>query len=113
MDLAYFGNLNRDGSGDFDNDGFSDRAEFLAGTDPTDASSLLRLLPPQLAGGSTTVQWQGVAGKTYRLQYKDNLSAASWTNVAGDVTAADGFTSKVDPKPPALAHRYYRVFRVP
>src|SRR5205823_4864053 len=32
---SYFGTLARDGTGDFDGDGLSDLAEYLAGTDPT------------------------------------------------------------------------------
>ena len=39
----YFGNLSRNGAGDFDNDGFPDRSEFLAGTVPTNSASALRL----------------------------------------------------------------------
>ena len=34
-ELAQFGSLERDGSGDFDNDGISDLDEYLMGTDPT------------------------------------------------------------------------------
>lgn len=34
-ETQHFGNLNRDGSGDFDSDGFSDLDEFENGTDPT------------------------------------------------------------------------------
>jgi len=30
--MAFFSTLDRDGTGDFDRDGLSDRAEFLAGT---------------------------------------------------------------------------------
>ncbi len=38
-ELAHFGTLARDGSGDFDMDGVSDRDEFLAGTDPAKADA--------------------------------------------------------------------------
>jgi YD repeat-containing protein len=110
---SYFGTLNRDGSGDFDGDGFIDRNEFLAGTDPTNAASLLRLGLPQLAGNSTTIQWQSVSGKTYRVQYKDTLSTASWNNISGDITAGGNVASKVDSTPPTQGHRYYRVVLVP
>jgi Ca2+-binding RTX toxin-like protein len=40
-----FGDLSRDGTGDFDGDGFSDLEEFEDGTDPTVAT--LGLLPPE------------------------------------------------------------------
>lgn len=38
-ELAHFGNLTRDGSGDLDGDGLSDLQEFLRGTDPTYAGN--------------------------------------------------------------------------
>jgi hypothetical protein len=38
-ELAHFGTLARDGSGDYDMDGVSDRDEFLAGTDPAKAGA--------------------------------------------------------------------------
>jgi len=38
-ELAHFGNLDRDGTGDYDNDGISDLEEFLRGSDPTVANS--------------------------------------------------------------------------
>ena len=33
-EMTWFGNLSRDGTGDFDNDGISDRGEYLAGLNP-------------------------------------------------------------------------------
>lgn len=38
-ELKYFGNLNPDGNGDFDNDGISDLSEYLMQTDPTNAAN--------------------------------------------------------------------------
>src|SRR6266487_3159858 len=43
-EVAFFNDLSRDGNGDFDQDGQSDRAEFLAGTDPTNTGAVLRAL---------------------------------------------------------------------
>ncbi|NLG01805.1 MAG: choice-of-anchor A family protein, partial [Lentisphaerae bacterium] len=38
-ELLFFGGFGRDGSGDFDGDGFTDAEEFAAGTDPADPAS--------------------------------------------------------------------------
>ena len=43
-EVAYFNDLSRDGTGDFDGDGASDAQEFRAGTDPTNAGSVFRVL---------------------------------------------------------------------
>ena len=34
VELSYFGNLDRDGLGDYDGDGLTDYYEYLAGTNP-------------------------------------------------------------------------------
>jgi YD repeat-containing protein len=110
----YFGNLLRNGSGDFDNDGFTDLNEFLADTHPTNSNSVLKVLPnPTISGGSVTVEWAAVAGKSYRLQFKNSLGDASWTDVPGDVTAAATIVNKVDASASAASRRFYRVMLVP
>ena len=113
-ELQFFGNLSRDGTGDFDGDGFRDLHEFLAGTGPGDPNSALRILPnPAVSGGGVTVQWQSVPGKTYRLQFKNSLTDATWQNVAGDVTAVGVTAIKIDPTSPGQPRRLYRVMLVP
>ncbi|MFZ5571308.1 MAG: carboxypeptidase regulatory-like domain-containing protein [Thermodesulfobacteriota bacterium] len=56
-ELAHFGTLDRDGSGDFDGDGISDLDEFLNGTDPgrsDHAPSVPVILAPALDAGVDT-----------------------------------------------------------
>lgn len=108
----YFGNLSRDGAGDFDGDSFRDLHEFVAGTIPNDANSALRLLEVNVSG-SVTVQWQSVAGKTYRLQFKNALTDADWTDLPGNITATASTSSRADNPPPSQNTRFYRVILVP
>ncbi len=86
-EVAHFGNLNRDGAGDEDDDGQTDLQEFLAGTDPANSASILRVLTiTPMGGGSTTLVWSAVVGRNYVVQYKDSLDA-SWTNASGVIEA--------------------------
>ena len=112
-ELLYFGNLGRDGTGDFDDDGFRDSSEFLAGTSPIDALSVLSITRAIPGVGQFTVEWQAVAGKTYRVQYKDALDLPAWQNVAGDVTAGGGTASKTDTTTAGASLRFYRVTLTP
>jgi Tol biopolymer transport system component len=108
-ELAYFDTLDRDGRGDFDGDGHTDREEYLAGTDPTNRGSVLTVLTLQGAGtGAVTVLWASVPGRLYRVQFKDSLQAA-WDELAGDVAPATATGSKLDDTAGAAAHRFYRV----
>lgn len=63
-----FGTLLRDGSGDADGDGCSDREEYLAGTQPTNAASLLRIENVSLLTPTNlVVTWQSVSNRYYDL----------------------------------------------
>lgn len=108
-EVAHFGNLSRDGNGDADGDGLSDKGEFLAGTSPLDQMSALRVITlNSLADGSTTLLWSSVPGKTYRVEFKDDLAAA-WSSLAGDIFATGYTASRRDDDPNQFGRRFYRV----
>lgn len=109
----YFHDLSRDGSGDFDGDGFSDLAEFLAGTLPNDGSSLLRMRRVTNTVVQTTVTWDSVSGKSYRVQFKDRLTDAGWNDLPGDVSASGATASKTDATSIGQPQRFYRVQVLP
>jgi len=112
-EVAFFNDLARNGNGDFDQDGQSDRAEFLSGTDPTNTGSVLRALTvTPLSASSVVVVWNAVPGRNYQVEYKDNV-AASWTTLAGQVAATSATASKVDSSDPLPAQRFYRVVLPP
>ena len=113
-ELAYFNTLNRDGDGDYDGDGMSDRNEFFAGTDPTNANSILRVITlAHPAAGPVRVFWSAVPGKRYRLQFKDSLVDSGWTDLPGDVVAAEATGFADDATSGATGQRYYRVRVLP
>lgn len=112
-EMANFGDLSRDGGGDFDHDGQSDLAEFLAGTDPTNGNSIFRALTVQAAGSSLTkIIWSAVPGKAYQVQYKTNLNSAAWLNLPGVVAAASSTGSALDNQAGQGPRRFYRVLLV-
>jgi Tol biopolymer transport system component len=108
-EIAFFGNLNRNGLGDFDGDGQSDLQEFRAGTDPTNAGSILRAITVTQLSGKATVVWNAVPGRNYRVEYKQNVDDASWTVVSGEVRINGSTGSMEDPTASADTHRFYRV----
>jgi hypothetical protein len=113
-EAAYFGNLLHDGSEDSDSDGVTDAAEFVAGTDPTDAGSVFRVLTVAPAGGgSIQLIWSGNPARQYRAEYKDDLNAANWTAVNGTIAWNGSTASIVDASATNSIHRYYRAVRLP
>ncbi len=74
---------------DSDGDGASDLQEFLAGTDPTDASSALKS-GLQMNGAQIQLNWNARAGQSYIIETSTDL--ISWTAV-GQQFANDGTAS--------------------
>lgn len=77
-ELSHFGTLARDGSGDFDLDGLSDRAEYLAGTDPANTQDSFRLQLTRSVSGSVTISFNAVAAHAYRIESIDSLASSAW-----------------------------------
>src|SRR5208337_4884309 len=80
-ELQYFGHLTgTDPNADPDQDGASNLAEFLAGTNPTNASSVLRLAAaPSAVPNRNPLQWASVAGRSYRILSGTNLASGVGT----------------------------------
>ena len=62
-----------DGAIDSDGDGMNNWQEVIAGTNPTNATSLLKMLSITNSFSGTTVKWQSVFSKIYYLQRSTNL----------------------------------------
>lgn len=75
-EMGNFGAIGVDPDADADNDGTSNRMEFLAGTDPRNATSVFR---PQgtFTNGVFHMPVQTVTGRTYQVWVSRNLS--DWT----------------------------------
>jgi hypothetical protein len=72
-----------DADADLDLDGMSNRAEILAGTDPTNSLSYLRI---EQGSGAATVRVAAVSNRTYSVQFSDSLVSGTWSRL-GDVLA--------------------------
>jgi hypothetical protein len=76
-------------NGDPDADQFTNIQEFLAGTNPQDAASLLRIT--QLASGGRRISWQSVPGKRYQVYGTPDVTVAL-EPMTGLITAFESIT---------------------
>ena len=89
-----------DPSGDDDNDGVTNWAEYIAGTDPTDATSLFsirKMLMNQAAQQQeVTLQWSSEEDHTYKILWTDSLTNPFKT-----------LTNNLEATPPINIHTVY------
>ena len=100
-----------DGLKDADGDGMNNLAEYLAGTDPGDSQSFLKVELEKAQGAAqVTVRFGAISNKTYSVLYQAGLSSqAPWNKLADVASALTNRTVRVpDPSPIAPA-RFYRL----
>jgi hypothetical protein len=110
--LSNFGTTNVNAYADPTGKGMTIGQDYLAGTDPNNVNSVLRITAGSFSSGGTsaTLTWNSVATRFYYLQKTSDLTTPVWTDSglglvspsAGSTTTA-GFT---DTNAPA---RFYRV----
>jgi Tol biopolymer transport system component len=113
--LAHFGHAtaqtadNSRAQDDADGDGQSNLEEFLAGTDPMDATSYfgLHITPPASAGQNVTLSWRAMPARGYQLFVTEDLSSPVWQPVAASpIILGNQAQVRV---PVATPARYYKV----
>jgi hypothetical protein len=97
---------------DADFDAMSNAAEFVAGTIPTNALSLLKMLSPTNGQDGLAVRWESVAGRRYQVSHRTNEMTGNWQDIGAPVTAIGSTTTFVDDSA-ASETLLYRVRIVP
>ena len=86
--LRYFGTVNNllsQAGADADGDGLNNWQEYVAGTDPTDVKSNLRVSTDQAAAQQrqdSVIHWPSVAGKSYVIERSASLFSPGWIPVS-------------------------------
>ena len=95
-------------SADSDGDLMPTWKEYIAGTIPTNAASVLAVNTAGVAVSNAVVSWQSVTGKCYSVISSTNLSSSGWTTEANNITGLvtqTSYTSSVA----AASAAFYKV----
>jgi uncharacterized protein (TIGR02597 family) len=109
FELAYGLNPNNasDTDSDLDGDGFSNLQEFIAGTNPLDSRSSLRISGTQIDPAGLILQVTAGPGKTPALEVRDGLLSGQWDPSA--LVLSDDGNPPTDGQMLTLSNRFYRV----
>jgi PKD domain len=105
--------LPTDGSADAldpDGDGMNNWQEWIAGTVPTNAASVLKMLSPSKNSSGLQLTWQSVTGKTYFLQRSTNLAGQpAFLTIQTNLLGQTNTTAFTDSGATNQAPYFYRV----
>lgn len=98
-----------DPAADQDGDGWANSQEQIAGTNPLDAASALRVTGITKSPGQVVISFQSVPGRYYHLEASTTLAPNSWGPVAGNLLATGAVSSFTDTTMGSLPKRFYRI----
>ena len=109
-ETRYFTNLTTAGAtSDFDKDGFTDLAEYRAGTLPLQSNSLFAVTSVTNGMDSgNLVQWSSVSNRDYAIYVTTDLTTAAFGVLSSNLPATPPVNQYLDTNPPAPA-RFYQI----
>ncbi len=93
---------------DPDHDGMNNYQEFLAGTNPTNAASVLNLTALNPNGGTNVISLNSASGIVYRILSGDDLISGNWAILADQIIGTGTNILFWDPAAPRSPRRFYR-----
>ena len=98
-----------DADADPDGDGMTNIQEYLAGTNPNNPASALRIQQITSSGGSVVLQFLANSNRTYSLLFKPSLNAILWSKLTDIPAHPTNRVVTLTNSVPGDAQRFYRL----
>ena len=113
-ELAYFDSTTAaDPNADSDGDTMTNTQEYLAGTDPKNALSFLKVESIGAAGVAemqVQIEFNAVSNRTYSVMFRQDLASGSWSKVSDVVaTTTNRLVRVLDSRPAQTPPGFYRL----
>lgn len=106
--FAPFTQSNAAPTADPDHDGMNNLAEYIAGTNPTNAQSVFKFTSVKTAANGTTLTWMSGTNRHYQVMTRTNVNSGTWQNIGGVVASGGTNTQFLDTTATNGIH-FYRV----
>jgi len=93
---------------DPDGDGMDNRAEFLSGTNPTNAASVFKLTALNPVGSGLVAWLPSVTGINYRVEGRDDIATGGWLMLVDQVIGTGSPILITDTNATGMTRRFYR-----
>jgi hypothetical protein len=90
-------------------DGFTNLQEFLAGTNPLDPSTALRIISIDRNGNDLVISFRSVLNKSYLLERCDAMNCGVWTTVQTNIPGNGGIVQVTDFSAAGQPQHFYRI----
>jgi len=109
--IVTFGRQLENISGGLFPDGATNAVYFMTNFTPRAVNTLadrLRITHLAFDNGTVTLTWSAIPGRSYRIDFKDDLAAPAWTPLA-PTFVAPGFSATITDTPAPFTRRFYRI----
>jgi hypothetical protein len=109
--LTYFGTTNISANADPTGKGITIGQDYLEGTNPTNASSILKITSGSFSseGTSATLTWNSVPTRYYYIQETLSLSPTNWTINSVGLVSPQGSSTTSSITDSSASDRFYRI----
>ena len=98
-----------DASQDFDGDGMSNLSEYIAGTDPSDPKSYLKVDSIHVGGTGTQLELYARSNRSYTVEFRESVALGAWQTLT-NIPAQSGSRVETIADPfPVSGGRIYRI----
>jgi len=108
-ELEHFQTVEIDPQDDPDGDQQSNQDEYLAGTDPNDPLSNLRILSLVVGDPKTAIRWSSVLNRCYYVQASEGLAPSVWLDAGLGPVTPDGASTERGILYLAVPERFFRI----
>ena len=110
-ELTYFGTTGLNPNADPTGKGMTLTQDYLAGTNPNQAGSVLKITAQSISSGGTSARltWESVPTRYYYVQETQSLSPMNWTHNNVGLIPSQGATTTKSITDTAAGGRFYRI----